>query len=175
VASLAKTPTEDIEPLLHNQNKAPGRSTLKRPVGNKERNAVTAIIELILFQPQLAMLIENPAELDDIPVAGTEFLRQLVELVHNRPQLTCAGLIENWRGTRFETRLREIAASSADRTSELTEPDQELLDALDGLRQVRTRQLRQQMTSVVRMSDLSEADKQQLRNPKGRQKTPVDK
>lgn len=175
VASLAKTPTEDIEPLLHNQDKVPGRSVLKRPVGNKERNAVTAIIELILFQPQLAMLIENPAELDDIPVAGTDFLRQLVELVHNRPQLTCAGLIENWRGTRFETRLREIAASSADRTSELTDPDQELLDALDGLRQVRTRQLRQQMTSVVRMSDLSEADKQQLRNPKGRQKTPFDK
>lgn len=175
VASLAKTPTEDIEPLLHTQDKTPGRSVLKRPVGNKERNAVTAIIELILFRPELALLIENPAELDEIPVSGTEFLRQLVELVHNRPQLTCAGLIENWRGSRFEARLREIAASSADRTSELTDPDKELLDALDGLRQVRTRQLRQQMTSVGRMSDLSEADKQLLRNPSGKQKTPVDK
>jgi len=175
VASLAKTPTEDIEPLLHNQDKVPGRTALKRPVGNKERNAVTAIIELLLFRPQLAMLIENPAELDDIPVSGTEFLRQLVELVHNRPQLTCAGLIENWRGTRFEARLREIAASSADRTSELTDPDRELLDALDGLRQTRKKQLRQQMTSVTHVRDLSEADKQLLRNPLGKQKTPVDK
>lgn len=175
LAEIAKTPTEDIEPLLHKTGQNQRKIVQKSSFSGKERNAVTAIIELILYRPELAMLIDSPAELGQIPVSGTDFLRQLVELVHTRPQMTCAGIIENWRGTRYESRLREIAASSGERTSELTDPDRELLDALDMLRNERNKQIRKKLSNITRVSDLTEADKQLLRNPTGRQKLPSDK
>ena len=147
----------------------------KRAFSGRERNAVTAIIELLLHQPGLAMLIETPSELGQAPVAGADFLQQLVELVHSRPQINCAGIIENWRGTRYEARLREIAASSADLTAELTDPGHELLDAVERLKNEQGKQIRKIKSNISRMSDLSEADKQLLRKPSGRRKIPSEK
>ncbi len=175
IAGIAKTPTEDIEPLLQNPGKTRNKTVYKPAFSGKERNKVTGIIELILHRPELAMLIDNPAELDEIPVPGTDFLRQLIELIHTRPHLSCAGIIENWRGTQFEARLREIAASSAERTSELTDPGRELLDAFDMLRNERDKQIRKKTSNINRMSDLTEEAKQLLRKPAVRHKTPSDK
>ena len=85
---------------------------------------------MILSRPGLASLIEEPTELDDIPDPGAAFLKKLVELVHMRPDINCAGIIENWRGTKYEARLREITAESDERINALTDPDRELLDSL---------------------------------------------
>jgi DNA primase len=174
IAGIARTPLEDIEPLLQKSDKITQKTGNNSSSSGNDRNAVTAIIELLLYQPGLATLIDNPAELEQIPVAGTPFLRQLVDLIHTRPQISCAGIIENWRGTRYEARLRQIAASSGDRTVELTDPERELLDSINMLRNARDKQIRRKLSNSGSVSNLTDAEKELLRKPSGRSKIPSD-
>ncbi len=174
IASIARTPVEDIEPLLQKSDKNIQKPFKNTQSSGSDRNAVTAIIELLLYRPLLAMLIDDTADIEQIPVAGTPFLRQLVELIQNRPQISCAGIIENWRGTRYEARLRQIAASSGDRTVELTDPERELLDSIARLRNEKDKQIRRKLSNSGHVSNLTEAEKELLRKPAGRRKIPSD-
>ena len=174
IASIARTPVEDIEPLLQKSDKNIQKPFKNTQSSGSDRNAVTAIIELLLYRPLLAMLIDDTADIEQIPVAGTPFLRQLVELIQNRPQISCAGIIENWRGTRDEARLRQIAASSGDRTVELTDPERELLDSIARLRNEKDKQIRRKLSNSGHVSNLTEAEKELLRKPAGRRKIPSD-
>ena len=172
LADLARTPVENIEPLIP-KSKIPKRNhRVKIKASGGSRTPVTIIIELILSRPGLANLIEEPAELDDVPDPGAAFLRKVVELVHTRPDINCAGIIENWRGTKYEARLREIAAESDERINALTDPDRELLDSLDLLRKHRDRRFRQKLSNIDRISDLSDEEKNHLRQA-GKHKTPT--
>jgi len=175
IASIARTPVEDIEPLLQKSDKNIQKQFKNTQSSGSDRNAVTAIIELLLYRPMLAMLIDDTADIEQIPVAGTPFLRQLVELIQSRPQISCAGIIENWRGTRYEARLRQIAASSGDRTVELTDPERELLDSIARLRNEKDKQIRRKLSNSGRVSNLTDAEKDLLRKPAGRRKIPTDK
>ena len=174
IASIARTPVEDIEPLLQKSDKNIQKAFKNTQSSGSDRNAVTAIIELLLYRPMLAMLIDDTADIEQIPVAGTPFLRELVELIQNRPQISCAGIIENWRGTRYEARLRQIAASSGDRTVELTDPERELLDSIARLRNEKDKQIRRKLSNSGHVSNLTEAEKELLRKPAGRRKIPSD-
>ena len=171
LADLARTPVENIEPLIPKSNIPKRNHRVKIKSSGGSRTPVTIIIELILSRPELASLIEQPAELNDVPDPGAEFLRKVVELVHTRPDIKCAGIIENWRGTKYEARLREIAAESDERINALTDPDRELLDSLELLRKHRDRRFRQKLSNIDRISDLSDEDKDHLRQA-GKHKTP---
>ncbi len=175
LAKIADTPAENINPLIPKTPRVARQSqTVFKSRGTGTRTAVTAIIELLLTRPDLANLIEEPADLEDIPDPGAEFLRQLVELLHNRPELKCAGIIENWRGTKYESRLRQIAADSDERISSLNDPDLEMLDALEKLKSHKDRQFRQKIAKTDRISDLSEEDKDRLRQA-GKHRSPPSK
>jgi DNA primase len=175
LAKIANTPVENIDPLIPKSRPATRHT---KPVFNSHgtgtRTPVTAIIELLLTRPELANLIDDPAELNGIPDPGADFLRQMVELLHNRPELNCAGIIENWRGTKYETRLRQIAADSDERIASLSDPDMEMLDALEKLRSHKERQNRQKIAQIDRISDLSDEDKDRLRQA-GKHKSPTHK
>jgi len=176
IADVANTAIDNIEPLFHNDNNSVTYQRFKKNVSPKQdRTPVTIMIELILYRPQLATLIDTPAQLDNIPVPGAPFLKELVELVHSRPNLNCAGIIENWRGTRYEARLREIAASSDDRTAALTDPETEMRDALLMLKKKLDRQIRKKLSNISRMSELSDADKEHLRYPGKNRDIPSEK
>lgn len=165
IAGVAKTAIDDIEPLARKPDLLPKKHKVTYKRQGQDRTPVTSIIELILFRPQLALRIEDPAELKQIPAPGADFLRELIELVHARPQINCAGIIENWRGSKYEGRLTEIAANSDERTSELTDPDSELLDAYRKLMSQRDKHLRQKLSNIERMSDLTDQDRERLRRP----------
>jgi DNA primase len=163
LAKLAGTSVDNIDTLVpHSRPVSRQSRTIFKSVRGT-RTPITAIIELLLSRPDLAKLIENPSELDNIPDAGAGFLKKLIELLHSRPKLNCAGIIENWRGTKYESRLRDIAAESDERVSALTEPDMEMLDALDKLRRQKNRLFRQKLSNIERISDLSDEDKAHLR------------
>ena len=175
LAEIARIPVSDIEALVSNVNKSSSHPHTLHSGSGQGRTTVTSIIELILHQPRMAMLIEDPADLDGFPVPGTPFLRELVELVHSHPQITCAGIIENWRGTPYAIRLNEIASNSDEILSTLSDPDKQLLDALDKLKRERDKQQRQEITNVNRMSDLTEKSKALLRKLVSHQNKPSKK
>jgi DNA primase len=171
LADLAGTPVETLEPLLPATNfHLVNHKVTYRPAPGS-RTLVTTIIELILFRPDLAALVEDPVELDAIPDPGAGFLRKMVELVHSRPDINCAGIIENWRGTKYETRLREIAAESDERVGALADLERELLDILGLLKRHRDRQSRQKLASKP-LHELSKEEKEQLRQA-GRRQQPA--
>ncbi len=163
LADIARIPVSDLEPLISNQTKPSSRPRFLHRGSGQDRTAITSIIELILHKPSMAMLIDDPAELADFPVPGAPFLKQLVELVQTRPDITCAGIIENWRETPYAARLSEIASNSDEILSTLADPDKQLLDALDNLRRERDKQQRQKLTNINSMSDLTEKSRELLR------------
>ncbi|MEX2354095.1 MAG: DNA primase [Gammaproteobacteria bacterium] len=173
ISEIAITGVEHIEPLFQKDKNPVKYQSIKKSSHNQGRTPVTVMIELLLYRPQLAILIEDPGELDDIPVPGIPFLKELLELVHSRPNLNCASIIENWRGSRYEARLREIAANSDDRIAALTDPESEMLDAMETLKKQRDKQIRKKLSNIRRMSDLSDEDRERLRYPgKGREAPP---
>lgn len=176
LAEMARTPVDDIEPLLPNTNIVNKNQLVKKRSAGPARTPVTIVIELLLHRPGLAGLIDDPAEFDQLAVAGTPFLKQLVELIHARPNIKCAGIVENWRGTKYEARLLEIAASSEERIAELIEPESEFQDAIQTLRDKRDKQMRKKLSNIRRMSELSDEGKEQLRSPSRRRRNlPADK
>ncbi|MBN4079123.1 DNA primase [Beggiatoa alba] len=55
------------------------------------------VIQLLLHRPNLVLLIEDWSMLADLDQPGLPILRQLVELLQQRPQLSCGGIVEHWR------------------------------------------------------------------------------
>jgi DNA primase len=163
LAAIAKIPTSNIEPLVPKAKKLTRNHTVMPSLKGRSRTPVTILIELLLFRPGLASLIEDTTDLKEIPHPGADFLREVVDLIHSRPDINCAGIIENWRDTKFEARLRQIAADSDERVSALEDPEKELLDTLRLLQRHKERQFRQKLTNLTAVSDLSEEQKEHLR------------
>jgi len=53
--------------------------------------------------------------LEKSETAGIEFLQALILLVKKNPDITCARILENWRGTRYEKRLVQLAPGGQSR------------------------------------------------------------
>ena len=123
---------------------------------------ISAIISYILNKPELAMLVEDPAELSGIKVPGVEFLTELITLVHTNPEITCAGILEHWRGSRYGQRLNELAAGFGLPEDEAFDAEREFISMVDKLRAAK---IRQSMERITRSSpsDLTEEAKTQLR------------
>ncbi|MEX2525226.1 MAG: DNA primase [Gammaproteobacteria bacterium] len=173
IAGIAHTPVEDIEPLLKGETRprraaSPGPRPRRAP-GRGETTLVGRIIARILYQPELAMRIDEPDVLDDMPMPGAPFLKELVEFIHARPHIRFAGIIENWRGTKYETRLIELATTSEEVLSELDDLDSEVLDALDRMQTQKRKHLLKKLTTVTRMSELTEETRAELRALTSRQ------
>jgi DNA primase len=168
LAGLAGTRMETLEPLL--QPDAESRTATRRPRANfrppdrSNRSLVGRIVRLLLVRPALAELVEEPAGLREAGLPGVDFLAELVEFILSRPEIRCAGILEHWRDSPLEARLKELAADAEMLESADVDLEAEFLDALEGLgRQKRKQQLRE-LTKVTRVGDLSEAERDLLRN-----------
>ena len=165
IAALSRIPVEDIEPLINTSSRPPARGPRPRAgTQGKMMTPVSHLISLILHRPQLALLIDEPRQLAELSEPGAPFLAELVEFIHGRPHITCAGIIENWRDSKYEARLKELATKSDTLLSELEDLDRELLDAVENLKAKKRKQDRKKSTTVTRMSDLSDESKAELRN-----------
>ena len=162
LAEMAKIPVKNIEPLVPEvkNTKRIQRFATKSMSSSGSRTPVTIIIEILLARPELARLIETPSELDEIPDPGVSFLREIVELIHSRPDVSCAGIIENWRGSKYENRLKQIAADSDERITALSDPEIELLNSLALLKKKRDIKSRQILPNK-RPSELSDEERAQ--------------
>ena len=165
VAGIAQIDPAGIHKLLQ-ENRAGAsarRSGISPARQQRERTGdISALISYILNRPELAMLVEDPADLSGITVPGVEFLAELITLVHTNPEITCAGILEHWRGSRYEQRLNELASGSGLPVDEAFDPESEFIDMMDKLRAAKTRQSIERITRSS-PSELTEEAKMQLR------------
>ena len=164
VAEIAQTDTSGIHELLQDiQSGAaprPGRSRTWPP---RERTGdISAIVSYILNRPELAMLVEEPAELSGPAVPGIDFLTELITLVHTNPEITCAGILEHWRGSRYEQRLNQLASASGLPAEEDFDAEHQFIDMVDRLKAAKTRQSVERITRA-KPSELTEEAKAELR------------
>ena len=165
VAETAQIDPGGVQKLL--QDYRPGttarRSGIPPARQRRERTGdIGTIISYILNKPELAMLVEDPAELSGIKVPGAEFLAELVTLVHTNPEITCAGILEHWRDSRYGQRLNELASGSGLPGDDAFDPEREFIDMLDKLKAAKTRQSIDRITRSS-PSELTEEAKKQLR------------
>ena len=164
VAETAQIDADGLHKLL--QDYQPGktrRTRVARPLKQRERTGdISAIIAYILNRPDLAMLVDDPAELAGIAAPGADFLRELVTLVHSNPEITCAGILENWRDSRYETRLNELASGPGLPEDEAFDLEREFIHRVEKLRETKARQSIEEITESL-PSELSDEAKMQLR------------
>jgi DNA primase len=115
LARLANTDPGQIDPLIRppfRRGAQPARIRSVRTAPKREAPAILArIIRLLLLRPALAGLVPDPTPLRS-GLPGEVFLADLLDFIHSRPQITCAAILENWRGSAFEARLRELSGLS---------------------------------------------------------------
>ena len=164
VADIAQIDISGIHELL--QDRQTGRARrpgLSRPRQRREKTGdISAIISYILNRPELAMRVEEPAELSGIAVPGIDFLAELVSLVHSNPEITCAGILEHWRGSRYEQRLNELASSSPIPEEETFDVEPEFIAKVEKLKAAKARQSVERIIRSKKPSELTEEDKEKV-------------
>ena len=106
----------------------------------ESKNHVADGIRWLLHNPELGMTIE-PNTLSDIETKGVEFLRELLSLIHQQPEISCAGILEHWRNSKYEERLNKLSIEDC----LLTEPDEikaEFLEIIEKIKHDYQKQLR---------------------------------
>ena len=164
VAQIAQIDLSGIHKLFAaNQSGSAYRPGLLRPRQQSERSGdIGAVISYILHKPELAMLVEEATELSGLTVPGTDFLMELIALVHSNPEITCAGILEHWRGSRYEQRLNELATGFGLPTEEAFDTKHQFIDMVEKLKAAKTRQSIKRITRA-NPSELAEETKAELR------------
>lgn len=156
VANLADMNFDSLKNLIE-KKQAPVQKTQAQHLvstnqSNKEHNALVAnTISFLLQNPQLGLAIE-PNTLDDIESQSIEFLRELLTLVHKQSGISCAGILEHWRGSKYEKRLKELSIKD----NLLTEPkdiQKMFLATIEQVRNFYEAQLRKEQKQQIQSLD----------------------
>lgn len=161
VKDIAKLADMNIDSLknLMNQKQTPIKKTQVLHLVSinkfkKEHNSLIAnAISFLLQEPKLAMVISSDA-LNDIDIQGMGFLRKLLVLIHEQPEISCAGILEHWRDSKYEARMKELSIKD----NLLTEPkDLEIrfLEIIEKITQDYQQQLRNtRLQNIQSLDDL---------------------
>ena len=72
------------------------------------------VIRILLRQPKFALELDLSHIQQTILVNGASFLHELIELIQSQPNITYAGIIEHWRNSKYESRLKELAPTDSE-------------------------------------------------------------
>ena len=104
----------------------------KKVENNRGIEKIRWLIRCLLHQPSLALNIESTESLLALESSGIDFLCELIQLIKKNPNITLAGILENWRDSKFEKRLCELA-SEEDEFNEIGVTNEVFTDAISGL------------------------------------------
>lgn len=71
-------------------------------------NLITNAVCALLHMPELARTV-TPESLAGIEDESIAFLQQLLTLIHEQPDISCAGVLEYWRESKYEQRLKALS------------------------------------------------------------------
>jgi len=124
IAKLADMNIDSLKSLVEQKQETPAKKTQAQHLVatnlfiKEHSNLIANAISFLLQNPELGRAIE-PDTLNDIETQGVEFLRELLALVHKQPDISCAGILEHWRDSKYEKRLKELSIKD----NLLTEPE----------------------------------------------------
>ena len=168
LAGLDKSIFNDQQPAARSTTR-PVQIARRQP--RSERTLMAQVVKLLLNQPRLALTIPDYDDLSDITLPGTEFLKELIQLIQQTPDITLARILETWRGTKYEKRLSELAPAAGsiyEKDEAVFHTEQflqtEFRDAIASLRERSRKQRVQEYTNITSMDELSDEKKSALRN-----------
>src|SRR5690606_1567138 len=126
-----------------------------------KRSLVRSAISLLLQQPALGLQLERPYRFDALRAPGVPLLLELLEVVHQRPEISTGALLEHFAGHEQGEALRRLAAQP------LPGDDQswahELHDAVVQLERQTLQQRIDELQDKQRAQGLDETDKYEMR------------
>jgi len=169
IAKLADINIDNLKNLI-DQKQTPVKKTQAQHLVstnqfNKEHSTLIAnAISFLLQNPELGMAIESDA-LSDIETQGVEFLRELLALVHKQPDISCACILEHWRDSKYEERLKELSIKD----NLLTEPEElkiKFLEIIEKIAHDYQQQLRdKRVQNIQNLDDLRNMYPSPAHNP----------
>jgi DNA primase len=154
----------DDDPIPPGEDAAgPRRRAAVEALATGYSNLAQAAIALLLHQPDIARLA-NPRQLDELEGSDVGLLRQLLELLHRRPESNTAMLLGHWYGTPEGELLNRLAGQERLIPSEGIE--RQFLDTMGELEHLPQRsKLAEQVDKlrVTNYAEVSELEKQRLR------------
>lgn len=156
---------DDIEQRLTSSS-APDSGVKKRsvkPVNTQDKGLekIRWIIRCLLHQPALAKELDSTEALAKFTSPGIIFLHELIEFIRSRPNITLAGILENWRDTKFEQRLRALSTEE-ETFDEIGVTAETFVDAIHGLIEANKKEFDSFKTKMS-PSDLTEEEKSRYR------------
>jgi len=145
IARLADMNIDSLKNLI-DQKQTPVKKTQAQHLVStsqykkESKSHVADAIRLLLHNPELGMTIE-PDALSDIETQGVGFLRELLTLINQQPEISCAGILEHWRDSKYAERLNKLSIED----SLLTEPEAikvELFEIIEKIKYDYQKQLR---------------------------------
>ena len=116
LAELAHTRADSLSGHLEQSpppETAPSRPA-QRPATSGGKSVVRKAIELLLYQPDLALAVGDTTFLQQCDLPGVTLLTELLSLLHENPGLNTAALLEHWRDREEGRFLHRLAAWSPD-------------------------------------------------------------
>lgn len=162
LARRVRMTTDGLARLLRTAG-APNRAGHhSRPTGAQttKPTPMQRAIAMLVKQPALAAVVEDAPALAKIDVPGMPLLVELIEFIHQRPQVTTGGILEHWRGRADSAALETLA------TRQFLTPEAGFKDEFAGqLRRFRARQRDARFETLRRtpLSELTAAEKAELR------------
>lgn len=156
---------DDIEQRLTESTRPDNNSKKKitKPITSQDKGIekIRWLIRCLLHEPTLAMELESTDALANFTSPGVIFLRELIEFIRNRPNITLAGILENWRDTKFEQRLQALSAEE-ETFDEIGVTTETFLDAIQSLIDANKKEFESFKTKSS-PSDLTEEEKSRYR------------
>lgn len=162
IAQLANMPLASIEDLLSRNKSSAKKLLLKNTVSRNsfdesenifksENILVTDAVRILLHNPALALQVELNV-LDGIDLQGIDFLQELLVLTHENQKISCAGILEHWRDSKYEKRLKELSIKDS-LFAELDDIQEIFLEIIVKIKQNYARQLRDKSLQEIQSTD----------------------
>ena len=167
IQELAKLTHYDAAEL-ERSSREPGHGQARirpRPIQGKNNKGIDRIrwlVRALLHEPELARTANNIDKLAIFSSPGVNFLCELIEFIRNRPHVSTASILENWRDTRFASRLQELA-SEEELVNDIGDMQDAFQKTIDLLIKANSNEF-EQMKSIQSPSELSEEQKTRLRS-----------
>ncbi len=127
----------------------------------RTRSIMQQVIGWLVRRPDLAQTITNRDSLRDLTQPGADLLNELLDLLLGKPDLTQARVVEYFRDHPLGRHIRKLATDTTDLPEDGLEA--ELSDALDILLNLRAEERVRALTEQARTSNLSDAEKEELK------------
>ncbi|MDJ0862537.1 MAG: DNA primase [Gammaproteobacteria bacterium] len=131
------------------------------PTTAQAPSLVRKTITLLLHAPGLAQTVDDHRAFAELELAGADVLTQLLELLHAKPELSMAGIVEHFRETDIGRHLRKLAVAE-DPIAFGGDREREFRDAIRKLQSKIKEQRLGQLQAKASTASLSEDEKREF-------------